>query len=94
MRYSKGIRVDQWDLEPTAMKSIPFILPPLPEQSAIVAYLDRVTSQLDEAIAQQRRMIDLLNERKQIIIQHAVTKGLDPKAEMVDSGVEWIGMMP
>lgn len=94
MRYSKGIRVDQWDLEPTAMKSIPFILPPLPEQSAIVAYLDRVTSQLDEAIAQQRRMIDLLNERKQIIIQHAVTKGLDPNAEMVESGVEWIGMMP
>lgn len=76
------------------LKNVNLVLPSLPEQSAIVTYLDRVTSQLDEAIAQQQRMIDLLNERKQIIIQHAVTKGLDPKAEMVDSGVEWIGKMP
>lgn len=69
-------------------------VPPLSEQTAMVAYLDRVTVQIDKAIAQQQRMIDLLNERKQIIIQHAVTKGLDPNAEMVDSGVEWIGEMP
>lgn len=76
------------------LKNVKLVLPPLSEQSAIVAYLDRITSQLDEAIAQQQRMIDLLNERKQIIIQHAVTKGLDSKAEMVESGVEWIGKMP
>ena len=76
------------------LKNVNLILPPLSEQSAIVAYLDRVTSQLDEAIAQQQRMIDLLNERKQIIIQHAVTKGLDPKAEMVESGVEWCNQIP
>lgn len=69
-------------------------VPPLSEQTAMVAYLDRVTVQIDKAIAQQQRMIDLLNERKQIIIQHAVTKGLDPNAEMVDSGVEWIGKIP
>ncbi len=69
-------------------------VPPLSEQTAMVAYLDRVTVQIDKAIAQQQRMIDLLNERKQIIIQHAVTKGLDPNAEMVDSGVKWIGEMP
>lgn len=94
MCYSKGIRVDQWDLEPNAMKAIPFVLPPISEQAAIVTYLDRVTTQIDKAIAQQQRMIDLLNERKQIIIQHAVTKGLAPNAEMVDSGVEWIGTIP
>ena len=69
-------------------------VPPLSEQTAMVAYLDRVTVQIDKANAQQQRMIDLLNERKQIIIQHAVTKGLDPNAEMVDSGVKWIGEMP
>uniref|UniRef100_UPI00402892AA restriction endonuclease subunit S n=1 Tax=Alloprevotella sp. TaxID=1872471 RepID=UPI00402892AA len=74
--------------------SIYTIYPPFQEQTAMVAYLDRVTAQIDKAIAQQQRMIDLLNERKQIIIQHAVTKGLDPNAEMVDSGVEWIGEMP
>ncbi|MDD6896517.1 MAG: restriction endonuclease subunit S, partial [Prevotellaceae bacterium] len=57
-------------------------------------YLDSVTSKIDEAISQQQKMIDLLNERKQIIIQNAVTKGLDPNAKMKDSGVEWIGEIP
>ncbi len=94
MQYSKGIRVDQWDLDPNSMKDIPFILPPLSEQDAIVSYLDTVTSKIDVAIEQQQKMIDLLNERKQIIINNAVTKGLDPNVKMKDSGVEWIGEIP
>ena len=69
-------------------------LPPKSEQTAIANYLDSVTSKIDEAISQQQKMIDLLNERKQIIIQNAVTKGLDPNAKMKDSGVEWIGEIP
>lgn len=93
-RNGRGIVADLWTTRYDEMKSIKLSMPPLSEQSAIVAYLDRITSQLDEAIAQQQRMIDLLNERKQIIIQHAVTKGLNPKAEMVESGVEWIRRMP
>ena len=64
------------------------------EQTAIANYLDSVTSKIDEAISQQQKMIDLLNERKQIIIQNAVTKGLNPNAKMKDSGVEWIGEIP
>lgn len=68
--------------------------PPKAEQTAIANYLDSVTSKIDEAISQQQKMIDLLNERKQIIIQNAVTKGLDPNAKMKDSGVEWIGEIP
>ena len=64
------------------------------EQTAIANYLDSVTSKIDEAISQQKKLIDLLNERKQIIIQNAVTKGLDPNAKMKDSGVEWIGEIP
>ena len=64
------------------------------EQTAIANFLDSVTSKIDEAISQQQKMIDLLNERKQIIIQNAVTKGLDPNAKMKDSGVEWIGEIP
>ena len=64
------------------------------EQTAIANYLDSVTSKIDEAISQQQKMIDLLNERKQIIIQNTVTKGLDPNAKMKDSGVEWIGEIP
>lgn len=69
-------------------------IPSLQEQDAIVSYLDSVTSKIDEAIAQQQKMIDLLNERKQIIINDAVTKGLDPKAKMKDSGIEGVGKIP
>ena len=94
MQFSKGIRVDQWDLDPNSMKEIPFVVPSNEEQIAIVNYLDSVTSKIDEAIAQQQKMIDLLNERKQIIINDAVTKGLDPKAKMKDSGIDWVGQIP
>ena len=69
-------------------------LPPLSEQQAIANYLDTATAKIDEAIAQQQKMIDLLNERKQIIINNAVTKGLNPDAPMKDSGVDWIGKIP
>ena len=72
-----------------------FLLFPLShEQDAIVRYLDTATSEIDKAIAMQQKMIDLLNERKQIIIQNAVTKGLDENVEMKESGVEWIGRIP
>ena len=76
------------------LKNLFLPCPKLSEQTAIANYLDSVTSKIDEAISQQRKMIDLLNERKQIIIQNAVTKGLDPNAKMKDSGVEWIGEIP
>lgn len=73
---------------------IDIVLPPLSEQDSIVRYLDSATSEIDKAIAMQQKMIDLLNERKQIIIQNAVTKGLDENVEMKESGVEWIGRIP
>jgi len=69
-------------------------IPPIAEQTAIANYLDTITAKIDAAIAQQQKMIDLLNERKQIIINRAVTKGLNPNAKMKDSGVEWIGEVP
>ena len=76
------------------LKSNFLLFPSYKEQDAIVRYLDAATSKIDKAIDMQQKMIDLLNERKQIIIQNAVTKGLDDKVEMKDSGVEWIGMIP
>lgn len=76
------------------IREIIVLLPPLSEQGAIVRYLDSATSEIDKAIAMQQKMIDLLNERKQIIIQNAVTKGLDENVEMKESGVEWIGRIP
>lgn len=69
-------------------------IPPINEQKAISSYLDAITAKIDEAISQQQKMINLLNERKQIIINKAVTKGLDPDVPMKDSGVEWIGEIP
>lgn len=78
----------------TDLMNNPFALPPLSEQQTIASYLDSVTTQIDVAISQQQKMIDLLNERKQIIINNAVTKGLDPNVKMKDSGVDWIGEIP
>ena len=68
--------------------------PSLKEQQAIANYLDEATSKIDAAIAQQQKMIDLLNERKQITINNAVTKGLDPNVKMKPSGIDWIGDIP
>ncbi len=72
-----------------------FIPCPSPEeQTAIANNLDTATAKIDTAIAQQQKMIDLLNERKQIIINRTVTRGLNPNVKMKDSGVEWIGEVP
>ena len=69
-------------------------IPPLADQEAIAAYLDRKTSHIDSVIAEARASIEEYKQWKASIIYEAVTKGLDPDAELVDSGVEWIGMMP
>ena len=93
-RHSTGVVPSRWRMYTDDFGQVVSLLPPVEEQDAIVRYLDAATSKIDKAIAMQQKMIDLLNERKQIIIQNAVTKGLDDKVEMKDSGVEWIGMIP
>jgi type I restriction enzyme S subunit len=69
-------------------------LPSLPEQRSIAAFLDRETAKIDALIAEQERLIELLQEKRLAVISHAVTKGLDPKAPMKPSGVEWLGDVP
>lgn len=91
---SDGVRIGQWDLSKSRMKAIPFLIPYENEQTLIATYLDKKTVQLDEAIAIKQQQISLLKERKQIIIQQAVTQGIDPNVPMKDSGVDWIGMIP
>ena len=88
-----GIREGQ-NIDYNKLKESLLPIPPEEEQNAMGLYLDAATSKIDKAIVMQQKMIDLLNERKQIIIQNAVTKGLDENVEMKDSGVEWIGMIP
>jgi type I restriction enzyme, S subunit len=91
---SKGIRVNQWDLEPQQHSRMPVLLPSISEQIQIARFLDWETSRIDELIAEQQRLIELLKEKRQAVISHAVTKGLDPTAPMKDSGVEWVGNIP
>ena len=93
-RHSTGIVPSRWRMYTDDFGEVLTLLPPLEEQNAMVAYLDNATAKIDEAIAQQQKMIDLLNERKQIIINNAVTKGLNPDSPMKDSGVDWIGEIP
>jgi len=76
------------------LENVEFALPPLPEQRAIAAFLDRETAKIDGLVAAQQRLIELLKEKRQAVISHAVTKGLDPKAPMKPSGVEWLGEVP
>lgn len=91
---AKGIRERSTDFRYGDFKELLLPVPSRAEQDAIVRYLDAATSKIDKAIAMQQKMIDLLNERKQIIIQNAVTKGLNENVEMKDSGVECFGLIP
>jgi type I restriction enzyme S subunit len=106
-RLSYGIRVGQWDMHFEDFKKVPILLPPPSEQTAIANYLDNKCAKIDRAIAQKERLIELLQERKQIIIQEAVTgktvwsekeQAFVPLSEsgvgVKESGVEWIGEVP
>ncbi len=68
--------------------------PPATEQTVIVEFLDRETAKIDELVADQRRLIDLLKEKRQAVISHAVTKGLNPAAPLKPSGIDWLGDVP
>ncbi|AZE30307.1 restriction endonuclease subunit S [Pseudomonas chlororaphis] len=71
-----------------------FCFPALPEQIQIARFLDHETARIDVLIEEQQRMIELLKEKRQAVISHAVTKGLDPTLPMKESGVEWLGEIP
>jgi len=71
-----------------------FALPPLPEQRQIASFLDRECGKLDALQAKQERLIELLKEKRQALISHAVTRGLDPTAKLKPSGIEWLGDVP
>jgi type I restriction enzyme S subunit len=70
------------------------LAPPYQEQTAIATFLDHETAKIDTLIAEQQRLIELLQEKRQSVISHAVTKGLNPDAPMKDSGIEWLGEVP
>lgn len=93
-RISGGIREGQWDLSPEAFANTLALLPPLVEQKYIANYLDIQCSEIDATAEDIQKEISLLEEYKKSVITEAVTKGLNPDAEMKDSGIAWIGEVP
>ncbi|HAV1907496.1 restriction endonuclease subunit S [Enterobacter hormaechei] len=91
---SKGIRVNQWDLDPDEFRNIELLLPDKTEQEKIYSFLDHETAKIDNLIEKQQQLIELLKEKRQAVISHAVTKGLNPDVPMKDSGVKWLGEVP
>jgi type I restriction enzyme S subunit len=81
-------------LGPEELLTVPILLPEIPEQDAIAAFLDSETAKIDALIAEQEKLLALLAEKRQATISHVVTRGLDAKAPMKDSGIPWLGQMP
>ncbi|NLE26822.1 MAG: restriction endonuclease subunit S [Clostridiaceae bacterium] len=93
-RWSYGITSDQWSLRPEHFKMIYSSVPPLSEQAAIVRFLDFTDRKIRRFLRTKRRMIALLREQKQAIINQAVTRGLDPNVPLKPSGIPWLGDIP
>lgn len=94
MRLSGGIRVGQWDLPSDALDNVLVLIPPINEQKSISAYLDTRCVEIDELVSDIQAQIDALEQYKRSVITETVTKGLNHDAEMGDSNIQWIGMMP
>lgn len=81
-------------LNSSIIKELLVALPPVDEQASMLSFLDHEIARIDALIEEQQRLIELLKEKRQAVISHAVTKGLDPTVPMKDSGVEWLGEVP
>lgn len=92
--FLKRMRAAQPHLNAEELGTSILVLPPAREQRSIVAFLDHQTGLIDELIEKNTKLLELLDDQRKAIINEAVTKGLDPKAPMKDSGVEWLGEVP
>ncbi len=91
---AKGVRERSTEFRWAEAANVILPLPSAAEQHAINLFLDRETAKIDALVAEQEKLIALLQEKRQAVISHAVTKGLDPTVPMKDSGVEWLGDVP
>lgn len=93
-RISYGVRVDQWDMRYEDFKQLPVFLPSSDEQAAIVAFLEEQTAVINQFLTNKRRLIELLEEQKQVVINTAVTQGLETAVVRKPSGIDWLGDIP
>lgn len=91
---AKGIRERSTEFRYSEFSALDLAVPTLEEQTQIANFLNHETAQIDTLIEKQQTLIQLLKEKRQAVISHAVTKGLNPDAPMKDSGVEWLGEVP
>ena len=91
---SRGVIDSRLRLYPEQFYTFPVVIPPLAEQQRIASYLDKKCAEIDSLVELQEQMIAQLTDYKQSVITEAVTKGLNPSAEMKDSGIKWVGEMP
>lgn len=89
-----SVSAAQPGLSVEVVRNLPISIPPLPEQTQIAFFINRETSKIDALVEEQRRLIELLKEKRQAVISHAVTKGLNPNAPMKPSGIDWLGDIP
>jgi type I restriction enzyme S subunit len=86
--------INQASVPISSLKQLVFLFPPFDSSLSIANFLDHETAKIDTLIDKQQQLIKLLKEKRQAVISHAVTKGLNPAAPMKDSGVEWLGEVP
>ena len=93
--YGKGVSFDhRWTINNETFFGLSTLFPPYKEQQQIANFLDKATAKIDTLIEKQTKQIELLKEKRQAVISHAVTKGINPNVPMKDSGVEWLGEIP
>lgn len=93
--HGYGVSFDnRWTLSYETLSKYPIVLPPSEEQDKIADFLDEKCAEIDKLSEDIQKQIDILNNYKKSVITRAVTKGLDPNAEMKDSGIDWIGQIP
>lgn len=93
-RYGQGIVADLWSTNYQRMKSISLPVPPSVHQQKIADFLDTETAKIDNLIAKQERLLELLEEKRRATITHAVTRGLDPHVELKETNIPWLGQIP
>ena len=94
LSLAKGIRERSTEFRFSEFSGLMLAIPPIYEQNQIATFLDYETAKIDNLIEKQQQLIELLKEKRQAVISHAVTKGLNPDVPMKDSGVEWLGEVP